>query len=94
MTLHVAKNNMSYAKEKQKKNIHAQKHGKRKKKKEKKSHNLVKGMRLSNICGPDYRVTSQHKAAELSPDKMAELLPFCNIFSTKFCSSWITMSIS
>jgi len=32
MTLHVAKNNMSYAKEKQKKNIRAQKHGKEKKK--------------------------------------------------------------
>ena len=33
MTLHVAKNNMSYAKEKQKKNIRAQKHGKKEKKK-------------------------------------------------------------
>ena len=34
MTLHVVKNNMGYAKEKQKKNIRAQKHGKKEKEKE------------------------------------------------------------
>ena len=37
MTLHVVKNNMGYAKEKQKKNIRAQKHGEKKKKEKKDS---------------------------------------------------------